>query len=306
LKFVNQCIVSRHSIASFTPLYGILNNMLSRYYDHNTRIFLLLGGSRRSRTIHRAVYGPGVRSRTQALDFTHTLIAREIDCLSLSAPRILDLGCGVGGSLFSLAQRLPPAWQGVGVSISPLQVRLARQECARRGMEPTLQFLEADFLSLPPLQPVHLAYAIESCVLNASTAAFFQSAAGVLNPGGRLVVVDDFLTPAGADPHLPHKERGWLEQFRRGWHAVGLAGPAESAAAARQAGFILQADQDLSPYLRLNTLRDRTVRAAVRIGHLLRLAGPYWDSLYGGDALNNCLRHALITYRCLTFEKAVI
>lgn len=277
--------------------------MIKRYYDHNTRLFLTLGGSRRIRTIHRALWLPGVRTREQALDAIHTLVSDQIGLLGADTPHVLDLGCGVGGSLLSLATKLPPGWRGTGATISPVQFELAQAFARQRGLGETLTFLDADFLHLPDLPPVDLAFAIESFALNADAPAFFSSAARVLRPGGRLVIVDDFLTGHGADYALSAREAGWLEIFRRGWHAAGVGTPMQAAECARAAGLNLLVDRDLTPMLRLNTLRDRAVRLSVRLGRLLRLKGLYWDSLYGGDALQHCLESGLISYRLMTFAR---
>ncbi len=74
-----------------------------RYYDTSTRLFTVLGHGRRSRTIHRAVWGPGVADREDAMHFVHTLILDEL--VDAGADRFLDLGCGVGGSLSYLLRR---------------------------------------------------------------------------------------------------------------------------------------------------------------------------------------------------------
>ena len=277
--------------------------MIKRYYDHNTRLFLALGGSRRIRAIHRALWAPGVRNREQALDAIHTLVSEQIGLLGADTPHVLDLGCGVGGSLFSLAQKLPPGWCGTGTTISPVQFELAQAFARQRGLAESLTFLDADFLHLPDLPPVDLAFAIESFALNADAPAFFSAAARVLRPGGRLVIVDDFLTKHGADDALSAREGGWLEAFRSGWLAAGLGTPNQAIECARTAGLSLMDDRDLTPMLRLNTLRDRAVRLSVQLGRFLRLKGLYWDSLYGGDALQRCLEHDLISYRLLVFTR---
>ena len=263
------------------------------YYERNTRLFLALGGGGRTQSIHRAVWGPGVRTRAAALEYSNTLLAGQIP--TPPAPRFaLDLGCGVGGSLFSLAARLPDL-HGAGVTLSPLQVAIARRSAARLNFERRLTFLEADFTRLPPLPPAGLAFSIEAFVLCPDPGGYFHSAAGALAPGGRLAVIDDFLAP-GADPHGPLPNA-----FRAGWHAAGLNTPAAADACARRAGFRLLEDRDLTPWLRRGP-RDRLVSLAVRLGQVLRLRGEYWNSLAGGDALSRGLDGGVFTYRMLIWE----
>lgn len=276
--------------------------MLKRYYDRNTRLFLWLGGSRSALTIHRALWGPGVRTRQEALAYAHHLLLEQIHAAGLIEPRLLDLGCGVGGSLLSLLAQLSEGSSGTGVTLSPVQADLAGRAARERAMEHRAAFLEADFLCLPALSPVDFAYAIESFVLTAHPAAFFQQAAGVLRLGGQLVVIDDFLL---REP-TTSRESSLLAAFVRGWHAHGLNTPQQAIRSAALSGLTLLHEADLSTMVRVNTLRDRAVSAAVGVGRLLQLRGPYWDSLYGGDALRACLASGLTGYRMLVFEKSVL
>jgi cyclopropane fatty-acyl-phospholipid synthase-like methyltransferase len=273
--------------------------MLRRYYDRNTRWFLFLGGSRRIATIHRALWAPEVKNRAEALDTPHRLLARQAQ--AHAAKRILDLGCGVGGALFSLAQKLPHAWHGLGVTISPLQAELARRETHRRSLDAQLDFLATDFLTLPALEPFDLAFSIEAFVLCPDPAGYFSSAARALRPGGWLVLIDDFLTPLHRD--LSPEETGWIETFRIAWHASGFNTTAAAERHALQAGLILREELDLSAWVRTTTWRDRLVAWSVALGRPLGMHGPYWDSLLGGDALRRCIAHGLSQYSFLVFEK---
>jgi cyclopropane fatty-acyl-phospholipid synthase-like methyltransferase len=287
--------------------------MIRRYYDRNTNLFLTLGGSKRAATIHRALWAPGLLSRAEALDTSHNLLAEQarLAAQTGTALHVLDLGCGVGGSLFSLAEKLSPdlsgsgAWRGTGVTISPIQVDLARSEAGRRGFGSEFTFLESDFLALPPLAPVDLAYSIEAFGLTSDPAAYFDSVSRVLRPGGRLVLIDDFLQPrAGATATLNPHEQHEIAQFRAGWHAAGLDTVTAARDRAAKAGLRLVESPELTSWVRVNTWRDRMVALAVVLGRLLHLHGPYWNSLYGGNALRNCIAAGLSGYYCLIFVKS--
>jgi hypothetical protein len=81
-------------------------DFLRDYYDHNTSRFLSYGEQRKTRTIHRPVWGEGVQNEGQALHYVHKLISREFFASPNEIsrhPSSLDLGCGVGASLFYLA-----------------------------------------------------------------------------------------------------------------------------------------------------------------------------------------------------------
>ncbi|MGH3681505.1 MAG: methyltransferase domain-containing protein [Natronosporangium sp.] len=61
----------------------------------------------------------------------------------------VDLGCGDGARLAKLA-RARPAMSGVGVDISPVAVRAARQRAAQAGVADRLRFRRDDVTSLTP------------------------------------------------------------------------------------------------------------------------------------------------------------
>ena len=110
---------------------------VKRYYEQNTRRFLTLGQGGAEGAIHRAVWGEGVEDRREAFHFVHELVLREARTLQ-SPLRALDLGCGVGASLLYLAERL--SIEGIGITLSPLQVELARNRVATHPAASSVEF----------------------------------------------------------------------------------------------------------------------------------------------------------------------
>jgi SAM-dependent methyltransferase len=279
------------------------------YYERNTRRFLAANDPRgAARAIHRAVWLPGVETTHQALHTVNALIVQEIArraaARGLERVRVLDLGCGVGGSLFYLVDHLPLAVEATGVTISPAQVALARQGAAARGLSDACRFVEADFHALPTLPPADAALAVEAFAHADHPAQFFASASAALAPGGILVLCDDFLTPAGRAAEPPSWAGRRIAEFRSGWGVPALATARRAEALAAEAGFSLAASRDLTLGIRLNRPRDHLVAAAVALGRpFVPSRWPYWRSLVGGDALRACLRRGLIAYRFLVFEK---
>lgn len=269
------------------------------FYDRNTPRFEKLGQGGAS--IHRAVWGPGVTTRDDA--FHHV----EDQLLALLPdrpnPLVVDLGCGVGGSLLHVAQRRPDL-RAEGVTISPAQVQRAGQLIAAAGLADRVRCREGDFLS-PPADlegTADLVFSIEAFIHGPDPAAYLRSAARLLRPGGRLAICDDLLTPAGAAPTDAARRR--LDDFRAGWRVGSLVTAGDAVRHAADAGLVLEADVDLTPYLELRRPRDRAISVAVALARgPLRPRGEYWRMLTGGDALQHCLTGGLVDYRLLVFVR---
>ena len=272
------------------------------YYEKNTRLFLALGIGRRTLSIRRAVWAEGVRSLEEAVNYTNGLVAAEArsrDGARRSGTlRILDIGCGVGGSLFFLADAAGVPLEGVGVTISPRQAEMAGREARLRGLSGQCSFIVGDFARLDGLPLFPLAFAIESFVHFAAPAVFFAAAARVIAPGGRLIIVDDFLAGERSSP----QERRRIDAFRKGWLLSSLCTVPGAVHAAAGYGMRLVEDRDLSAYLS-KPASSRMVWWAARVMRALPVPWPYWRSTVGSLALAACRQDRLVEYHFLVFER---
>lgn len=278
---------------------------LREYYEKNTRLFLHLGGGRSTHSLHRPVWGEGVTTEAEAFSYPYRLVARVGASVARKEEptRILDLGCGVGGGLFYLAENSPSPVSATGITISPTQVQLARDEARSRGLSSQCTFRRGSFLDLPSVGPVDLAYAIEAFVLASDPARFFAEAAAVLRPGGRLVIIDDVRAEPDSQDTPDDRARHWIQTFQAGWQAEGLRSGRTIRALAREEGFVCRDDRDLTPDLHLHRLRDRLIAWTVVPLRPLLWRWAYFRGLIGGHALQQCLTTGLIQYRCLVFER---
>jgi SAM-dependent methyltransferase len=105
-----------------------------------------------------------------------------------SGQRILDVGCGFGGTIASLNERFSEL-QLVGVNIDPRQLQRAA-EMVRPRAGNTIEFVEADAAQIPLMDgSFDIVLAVE-CIFHFDRGGFFAEAARLLRPGGSLTLSD--------------------------------------------------------------------------------------------------------------------
>ncbi len=146
--------------------------------------------------------------------------------------RVLDAGCGVGGSSFWLAQQRGA--EVVGITPVGSQVAQARRFAARRKLTRQVHFEHADYTkTFFPNASFDVIWSLESLCHAQDKAAFYREAARLLRPGGRLVVAEYMRTARPFDTpgeRLLHK---WLD----GWAIPDLDTPDEHLSSMSACGF---------------------------------------------------------------------
>ena len=101
--------------------------------------------------------------------------------------RVLDIGCGLGGSAFWLADQFD--CEVTGITISPVQARMATARAKARGLTGRVQFQVLDANQWQP-EPasVDAIWIMESSEHFHDKAVFFKRCADALKPGGILAV----------------------------------------------------------------------------------------------------------------------
>tara|TARA_R110000824_G_scaffold7892_4_gene35821 strand:- start:42711 stop:43565 length:855 start_codon:yes stop_codon:yes gene_type:complete len=278
-----------------------INKKIQRFYNANTGLFLKLGHSSGG-SIHRAIWGYGVSNREEALHYVDELICRHIlkHQSGNTTQHIVDLGCGVAASLCYIAAQVPIT--GLGITLSKQQSLLGRERIAKHKLQQKLHCMQGNFCKLPEnLEKADLAFAIESFVHAESAETFFQQASGLLKPGGQLIICDDFLKDLTVRQNK--KALKWIKRFRRGWLIPSLLTPDQVDKYAEQHGLKRTETKDLTEFVKLNRPRDFLIAILMRILNTLALKNRYLQMLYGGHALQICLKKRWICHQFIVLEK---
>lgn len=143
----------------------------------------------------RKIYGPhihhGYYENNQTIttqDAQEKLIQKLTDLLEIpSEAKILDVGCGMGGTSIYLAKKYHAVI--TGITLSQKQVNIATQQAQEKNIK-NVTFKIEDALSLQSFEnnSMDVIWSLESCEQFFDKSLFIQQAFRVLKPGGKLML----------------------------------------------------------------------------------------------------------------------
>lgn len=148
-----------------------------------------------------------------------------------SSDKVLDAGCGVGGSSIFIASTL--GCKVSGITISERQVQQAVANAKRKDVEPLVDFKVMNYCATDfPDASFDVVWGCESICYADSKEQFILEAFRLLKPGGRLVVADGFVTD------FANNENPVIRQWLEGWQVNYLESPERFESFMQQTGFI--------------------------------------------------------------------
>ncbi len=247
-------------------------------------------------TIHRFLIDPETGA------FSPGTIYRFIDpyIAALPAVRGLDAGSGYGGTCFRCLGVHGGHW--TGITISPEQSAHATGIAKARGLEDRIDFHLLSYdAPLPGRYTVVIA--IESLIHSADPARTLANLAAALDPGGRLIIVDDMPVDK-----VPEADRSYLADFKLFWRCPVAPSAAGWIAAAAVAGLRVIANDDLSHLMQPRAEADLDAAFADISAQAAQKAAAgfsrLWEAEIGGLHLERLHRRGSIRYAMLVFERA--
>jgi cyclopropane fatty-acyl-phospholipid synthase-like methyltransferase len=278
----------------------ITTDSVRAYYDENTNLFLKFGGNRKAQNIHRSLWLQDTKTLEDALNTTNNLIQKEIESVAPTNARIADLGCGVGASLFYIHPRLQNPAPALGLTLSPVQARLAQESAKQLGLQEHIHFAEGDFTSVPlPSGSLDAVYSVEAVCHAVDPEKYFKEANRLLRKGGKLIIVDDY---QAARPFNKHEQK-WLDAYVEGWYVPGVRTVEQTKQFAKAHQLNLIKNEELTLYLRLRNLPDFLASTLHFLGEKLPIKHAIVPSMLGSMALQQCLYMKVVEYRMIVFEK---
>ena len=182
--------------------------------------------------IYRAFWGDHIhhglfRDSESPAEAQVKMLSHCVEILGLRGrEEVLDVGCGHGGTLIYLAQLL--GCKGTGLTISPKQARIAKENAARASLGNRLSFVvgDADGFSFPA-GAFDVVWVMESSEHFQDKAGFFRNVARTLRPGGKLMLAA--WTGSMDDPRVAEVARAFLcpelwsaEQYESAIESAGM------------------------------------------------------------------------------------
>lgn len=156
-----------------------------QHYDVVSPYYYKLWGEH----LHHGYWIRGDESKEQA---QHQLIEHLARLAEIPKDaKILDVGCGFGGSSLYLCRQFGATT--TGITISGVQVKMANEAAARARAEARFCLMDAEEMTFA--EPFNVLWSVESISHYQDRGRFFTSAARLLKPGGLIALTDWFQKP---------------------------------------------------------------------------------------------------------------
>jgi len=194
-----------------------IREKVQRFYDLGSPYYFQVYGEH----IHDGYYITGKESKEQAQENLIRLLVEKARIKR--GARILDVGCGVGGSSIWLAENFGATT--TGITISPVQIEMAQKLAQEHKVNSSFLLMDAEEMHLSEPYDVIWAVAVLSHFRNQK--GFLRKATQFLNKRGKFIIfdwmVDEDIGDAQDDRYIKSVSEGMLlSSLYPNQHILGL------------------------------------------------------------------------------------
>ncbi len=234
------------------------------YYEKSLPDYQLLWFRGKSLAMNYGYWDSKTHTHDEAMLRLNEIITKKLHIQKTD--RVLDAGCGLGGTSLWLADEL--GCHVEGVSITPDQITRATGYAQSRGLQELAHFSVADYTRTAfPQNSFDVVIAIETICHLVDKKEFYREMMRILRPGGRLLVAEYIAQKAPYNASEKKSMNAWLS----GWEIPNLWTPREHTEALTSLKF-----KDIS----IEEYGDHTDASAKRLYYFSLPGIPFYRMLH--------------------------
>ena len=277
------------------------NKDVEQYYDLSQTHYKRVWDLKRSRSLHYGYWDSSTKNFHEALLNINKILAAKAGINKHH--KVLDAGCGIGGSSLWLAKNI--GCNVTGISLSAKQVQTANNLALAENLQSLAVFEQQDFTATHyEAESFDVIWAIESVCHASDKSKFINEAYRLLKKGGRLILADFF-----KQENLSEKDAALIKQWANGWAIDDFATIKNFTEQLKNAGFHNTNIEDATTKIIPSAKRlYRAYFPGVVGGFLYKLFNPK-PTIYGKKNIDTAylqykaLKQNLWTYNIVLAEK---
>lgn len=166
-----------------------LSQKIIKYYDECFIDYRLFWLDSKNLAMHYGYWDKDTKTHSESLLHMNRALSRKITIKP--GDKILDAGCGIGGSSIWLAKNYDV--EITAITLTASQVDRAREYAKKNGVADQIEFKEADYCHTPFAdESFDIVWGLESICYAVDKQDFIKEAYRVLRKGGQFIVADGF------------------------------------------------------------------------------------------------------------------
>ncbi len=217
------------------------------YYDQTEDHYKIWWKFDDSKGLHYGIWTKGTKNLPDSILNTNRMLIKMGSIKETD--RVLDAGCGVGGTSIFFAKST--GCRVTGITLSDKQTKNATAFAEKQSVADKADFLVMDYTQTTfPDNSFDVVVAVESMQSAVDKSAMLKEAYRLLRPGGRILFADTFNAS-----NISIEEQKHLKTMFNGWAISEAVSVEQLTAIAQQAGFTKTGYIDVTREVRPSVLR---------------------------------------------------